>query len=77
MQRFDCMGTIEPVWRCYVCGVPATHVVRITGEDETPHEEGVCELHAHGHWRTAILTAREEYMRATPVEHQSRFTRIS
>ena len=45
--------------RCYVCGEPAIWLVRVAGEDEQLYEEAVCEKHAHGHWRSALLAVVE------------------
>ncbi len=53
------MNTAEPVWACYVCGAPATRLVRLAGEDERVEEEAVCEEHAKGHWRAAVLAVMD------------------
>jgi hypothetical protein len=41
---------------CFSCGGPAPWLILIAGEDETPHEEWACEVHARGHWRWALVT---------------------
>ena len=41
---------------CFDCGAPAPWIILIAGEDESPHEEWACELHARGHWRWALVT---------------------
>ena len=42
--------------RCFDCGGPAPSIILIAGEDEQPHEEWACEVHARGHWRWALVT---------------------
>ncbi|MDF2692746.1 MAG: Transketolase [Labilithrix sp.] len=42
--------------RCFDCGGPAPWIILIAGEDEQPHEEWACEVHARGHWRWALVT---------------------
>ncbi|MBN9161896.1 MAG: hypothetical protein BGO98_44585 [Myxococcales bacterium 68-20] len=42
--------------RCFDCGGPAPWIILISGEDEQPHEEWACEVHARGHWRWALVT---------------------
>jgi hypothetical protein len=41
---------------CFSCGGPAPWLVLIGGEDEPPHQEWACELHARGHRRLALVT---------------------
>jgi hypothetical protein len=40
---------------CFDCGAPAVFLIYVAGEDERPREEYACEVHARGHWRSAIL----------------------
>lgn len=42
--------------RCFDCGAPAPWIILIAGEDEVPHEDWACEVHARGHWRRALVT---------------------